>query len=82
MLIKNVFNPGPPPPGWLEPSQLLKHKARIVSLWNTTVGLIHDERLLQADPNRFLAMIGDHKVSPNCQTITRSDTSSFFSERV
>ena len=57
------FNAGTPPPEWIKATDDMEHRARMLSLWEMTIGLIKDEPLLSDDQTRFLAMIADHKVS-------------------
>ena len=57
------FDAGTPPSQWIKFGQSVEMKARILSLWEMTEELIHNEKILSKDPDRFLAMIHDHKVS-------------------
>lgn len=57
------FDPGSPPKQWLETPDL-EARVTALGLWEMTVGLIHNEEVLSADPRRFLAMVHEHKVSP------------------
>ena len=57
------FDAGSPPPQWLKSCADIESKARALHLWETTIGLIHNEKALSEDPKRFLAMINDHRVS-------------------
>jgi len=56
------FDPGPPPQQWLE-IPYLETRTRGLCLWEMTVGLIHNEKILSENPRRFLAMVHEHKVS-------------------
>lgn len=64
------FDAGEPPSQWLDlnrtgerlnTSNTIVTMAIISSLWETTMGLIHNEKVI--DPDRFLAMVDDHHVS-------------------
>ena len=57
------FDAGTPPSQWIKFGQSVGMKTRILSLWEMTEELIHNEKILSKDPDRFLAMIHDHKVS-------------------
>jgi hypothetical protein len=57
-----------PPQGWLKPENTADLNARILSLWETAVCLIKNEKILCENQLEFLAMIHDHKVS-TCKQI-------------
>ena len=57
------FDAGSPPPQWLTSCDDSDSRTRALHLWETTMGLIHNENSLSGDPERFLAMINDHRVS-------------------
>lgn len=57
------FDSTPPPTEWLLSCPDMHRKARAVHLWETTLGLIHNEGVLSKQPDRFLAMIREHRVS-------------------
>ena len=57
------FVVGDPPPGWLDACRDSESKARALHLWERTMDLIKHEPVLSVDPDRYLAMISDHRVS-------------------
>lgn len=57
-----LIDAGTPPEEWLRVSSSRTCTAIILSLWETTVGLIENEEVLGKNQERFLAMIHDHKV--------------------
>jgi len=63
------FDPGSPPLGWLK-SPFIEAKARATCLWEMTMGLIHNEEVLKKNPQRYLAMIHEHKVSARRDRLT------------
>lgn len=61
-LSRLVIDPGSPPEHWVQKNNPVHVNARILNLWETTIALITNERVLSQDQDRFLAMIHDHKV--------------------
>ena len=57
-----LIDAGTPHEEWLRVSSSRTCTAIILSLWETTVGLIKNEEVLGKNQERFLATVHDHKV--------------------
>ena len=55
------FDARSPPRQWLT-FHSIEVKVKALCLWDMTIGLIHNEAILSKNPERFLAMIHEHKV--------------------